>query len=590
MSAPGIWFGRAAAFRQGSPAAAGRRNVGATFSPAWKPGDPGKAAPAGFPSAWHLWGGRPGRSGAPVPPPPVGADTSLTAYLGSFGLRLGDVRPAQVPMFLVARKLARLVRELDIQVAGRPAGGEPLTLTVPQGLPGLPGHPEGVGGGVAGMPTDEVHLGFLRDTEELPGIFPEQWLMEEVAPDWFYAKLAARDLFLPQWQQEEPTGEAVSSPTGTGDLVPGHGKEDLRRQHAYLLLDVSGSMVDSDRRGTVARGLALAFVREGWRQGARLHLRPFATAVGDLLSGSSTAQFNKIVRQVISLENEGETALQDALEQAVADIRAGGRFARANIMLITDGVSRLGKSPLEGERLHCFVLGADQWCDGPVEHDTIRKLKQWSATWHRLRTDCFRHLIAPDARDLADLQTIFSPLSPESLAGSGLEALGDLAAAIDNTLCLEDLYQSIRGENDPEFSGLRRHLKALLRVVRESRGTNDRLSREGGRGIPVTVGPGGQSVAEQRQQGYDRGHDQRPGPEQQQQGQDPGGAVAALSMTGSGKPTPGSGMTFTELVRALWRSVCLVVARFLPRRAASPCRAMVQDVAPDPQEPRSPDR
>ena len=45
-------------------------------------------------------------------------------------------------------------------------------------------------------------------------------------------------------------------------------------------------MQDRDRRGTVARGLALEFLRQGRKQGAWLNLRPFAVEVGALSSGA----------------------------------------------------------------------------------------------------------------------------------------------------------------------------------------------------------------------------------------------------------------------------------------------------------------
>ncbi|RCK74448.1 MAG: hypothetical protein OZSIB_1064 [Candidatus Ozemobacter sibiricus] len=508
--------------------------------------------------------------------------TGLLGCLDAFGVRLGDLRPGQVPMFLAARRLAELVRGLGVKAAGQPTHGPAPMRPTPQSAAEAS---ERGGGGpsqtVGRMPTDDMHLGFLHDTEELPAIFPDQWLMEEVAPDWFYSKLAAHDLRLPLWEQEIMNGRGAAGLTAD-DLMPGHGRDDrdaLRRPHAYLLLDVSGSMVDGDRRGTVARGLALAFVHEGWRQGARLLLRPFASTVGDLLSGSSAAPFHRIVRRIIALENAGETGLQGALEQAVADIRAGGRGARADIMLITDGVSRLGRNPLEGERLHCFVLGADQWCDGPVEHDAIRKLQEWSTTWHRLRTERFPSLITPTAGDLAELQQIFTPLSPANLAVPGLEAVGDLAAAIDNALYLDELYQAGRSEHDPEFSSLRRHLKALRRAVREAgAGSLPRAARAKWQEALGILALGGGCGDEERPPGLPLGPARALGPEGAPE-PDPGEATVAISWAGVGRSRWGRGLTFAELVRALWRSMRRWVARLLPGGAVVASRSTMSDGA-----------
>ncbi|NLI78605.1 MAG: VWA domain-containing protein [Candidatus Riflebacteria bacterium] len=516
-----------------------------------------------------------------APPAPGGSAPVLSAYLRQFGLTLGDLRPPQVSMFLAARKLAGVVRELQIPVAAcaRPDGKPMLTvrqgeggapgLTASPGVSGSPGFSgergavrpaetsrsaSGVAGRASRPPTDEVKLGFLRATEDLPSIFPGQWLMEEVTPDWFYYKLATHDLSLPQWQQEEPAGDGGGVFTGGGEWRAGRGVGEVRRQHAYLLLDVSGSMIDSDRRGTVARGLALAFVLEGWRQGSRLHLRPFATEVGDLLSGSSFAQFRKIVHRIISLENAGGTGIQAALEQAAAEIRAGGRFARADIMLITDGVSRLGRNPLESERLHCFVLGADQWCDGAVEHETITRLKEWSTTWHRMRAEGFGEIVRPEAEDLAELLQVFGGLTPEILADLAPERRAEVAAALANALYLEEQFRANQGEGGTGFPALRKRLKALQREVGKVGQAGASAGAGGGAGAGAGGGAGwgaGAGAASSRALGGS--------PASATDGGDGGAPAhdsAALpggpASTGSGRPAPFAGRAFADFVRGLW--------------------------------------
>lgn len=499
----------------------------------------------------------------------------LTAYLRQFGLTLGDLRPPQVPMFLAARKLAGVVRELQIPVAtrltpdGRPMlterqgeGGAPGLSASPavSGSPGSSGErgavwpaaaarsAAGVAGPASRLPTDEVKLGFLRATEDLPNIFPGQWLMEEVTPDWFYYKLATRDLSLPQWQQEKPAGDGRGGFAGGGEWLAGRGVGEVRRQHAYLLLDVSGSMIDSDRRGTVARGLALAFVLEGWRQGARLHLRPFATEVGDLLSGSSYAQFQKIVHRIISLENAGGTGIQPALERAAAEIRAGGRFACADIMLITDGVSRLGENPLESERLHSFVLGADQWCDGPVEHETITRLKEWSTTWHRMRAEGFRELVLPEVDDLAELLQVYGSLTPESLADLAPEQRAEVAAALANALYLEEQFRTNRGDGGTGFPTLRQRLKALQRQVAQAgAGAGPASGRASGRapaGSPAAATDGGDGAAP---------------------GNDPAARPGGHPLPRSGRSVSLPGLDFADFVLGWWRLLRLALGRLFPR-------------------------
>ncbi len=306
-------------------------------------------------------------------------------------------------------------------------------------------------------------------------------------------------------------------------------------------------MIDSDRRGTVARGLALAFVLEGWRQGSRLHLRPFATEVGDLISGSSYAQFQKIVQRIITLENAGGTGIQPALERAAAEIRAGGRFARADIMLITDGVSRLGRNPLESERLHSFVLGADQWCDGPVEHETIARLKEWSTTWHRMRAEGFRELVRPDAEDLAELLQVFGSLTPEDLADLSPARQAELGAALANALYLEEQFRASQGEGGTGCPAVRTRLKALLRQVTQAG------AGSGSGPVPVSGrAPGGPAAA-----GLEDAAGSASGPDRRAL---PGGPSAARP----GRPVPFPGLGLADFVLAWWRSLCVALGRLFP--------------------------
>ncbi len=83
---------------------------------------------------------------------------------------------------------------------------------------------------------------------------------------------------------------------------------------------------------------------KGYQQRVRIHIRPFAANVGDLFSGTSKDEFHAIVRKVIDLPNAGQTRIQTALEQAVADIRSEGLCLGAGIVLVMIGglVAALG--------------------------------------------------------------------------------------------------------------------------------------------------------------------------------------------------------------------------------------------------------
>jgi hypothetical protein len=175
-------------------------------------------------------------------------------------------------------------------------------------------------------------------------------------------------------------------------LIEDEAAADAARQHAYVLLDTSRTMRDHDRRGTVARGLALAFLYKAHQERARLNLRPFTLEVGELSTGVGRQDLRAIAQRVVQLPNSGQTRIQSALEQAAADIRAAGPCLGASILLITDGISRLAANPLTHERLHTFILG-----DLLEEKDlgTVNTLRQWSATFHRVWKNRFAEILAP---------------------------------------------------------------------------------------------------------------------------------------------------------------------------------------------------
>ncbi len=322
---------------------------------------------------------------------------NLVQYLAEFELTLADLSREQVAMFVAARNVAPYVEDLETPL-GRPSWEENdatltdhttdavLNLRAPRGevLERL-------------LPTDQMDVSLVRSIEDLPRIFPAQWLLEEVQPDWFYAKLAHRELLMPVWQSPPAGGEESPREEDRREPVPASAQADSARQHAYLLLDTSSTMQDHDRRGTVARGLALAFLRKGYQQGAHLAARPFAAEVGELHSGSGREDFLAIVRAVISLPNAGQTRLQTALERAAADLRGAGPCRGADIMLITDGISRLSANPLAGERLHTFILG-DLFEDKETSA-TIDTLRQWSRTFRRIWTNRFAEVLAPGEAD-----------------------------------------------------------------------------------------------------------------------------------------------------------------------------------------------
>jgi len=317
----------------------------------------------------------------------------LVTYLADFDLTLADLRPDQVLMFVAARNSAHYVADLEVAIGSerRDSSDTALTEREADRVLDLTAHDDDSLD--SHLPADEMDVSLIRSVEDLSRIFPVQWLLEEIQPDVFYSKVARGELLMPQWQRPTERPRDAADETPQRELVDRQAAPQSSKQHAYVLLDTSSTMQDRDRRGTVARGLALAFLRKGYRQRAHLNLRPFAVEVGPHSSGVSKEEFGAIARRIVDLPNSGQTRIQTALEQAALDIRNAGPCHRASVMLITDGISRLSQNPLVDEELHTFILG--NLYEDKGKAGTIGTLKRWSRTFHRIWENRFAEILTP---------------------------------------------------------------------------------------------------------------------------------------------------------------------------------------------------
>ena len=101
---------------------------------------------------------------------------------------------------------------------------------------------------------------------------------------------------------------------------------------------------------------------------------------------------------MIDIPNAGQTRIQQALEQAVHDVRNAGPCLRADVMLISDGISRLTENPFRGEHLHTFLV-ADLMAEDEST-GIVRTLRDWSDTFRRVWKSRFAEILTPAITDL----------------------------------------------------------------------------------------------------------------------------------------------------------------------------------------------
>lgn len=417
----------------------------------------------------------------------------VVRYLAEFQLALGDLHPEQFAMFLAARNVASYVEPLEVPIGYFPEEDPNtslaerdterlLRMSIGQSEP-------------SNVPADEMDVKPVRSVEDLPRIFPLQWLEEQTQPDLFYAKLARRELLMPDWQTPAPAPGAQQDESPEREVVAEESFARSGRQRAYLLLDTSSTMNDHDRRGTVARGLALAFLLKGARQQSTLMIRPFKAEAGPMLSGTGCDALRELALKVVGLPNSGQTRIQGALEQAVRDLRAGGPCLGAQVMLISDGISRLTHNPLGQEKLHSFIIA-----DLPDEQallDTIATLRQWSYTFQRVRKRSFAAALAPTWADCqaaeAVLDAVFArrdSLGPDEAAA--------LARILENVRFLLREFKRAQAKKDkaqvpPEVELLERHLRYVGRELAATTAAQTAEQTTSSDAAPPwrTLGPGG---------------------------------------------------------------------------------------------------
>lgn len=401
----------------------------------------------------------------------------LVQYLALFGLDLGAIQPEQVAMFLAARGAASYVEDLQIPIAARSQPDDVLSLRQLETdeAASLTGYSSELVGGQ--LPSDDMEVTTIRGTDQLARIFPTQWLLEEVCPDAFYAKVAQRELLMPDWR--EPTDDPRDSDSDSPDheLVEERAAADRPRQHAYLLLDTSGTMNDHDRRGTVARGLALAFLLKGRQQRSRLNFRPFTGQVDELSSGSTKEEFHAIARRVIEVANSGQTRIQTALERAVRDIRKEGPCLRADVMLITDGISRLTENPFGEENLHTFLIGDLMAEDKSME--IVHLLREWSRTFRCVWLSRYKDLLRPALGDIQAADRQLQALA-ERASGATEDEAARLHRMLENVKFLIAQWKQAAGRKAP--------VPAELRAIEEG------LAATAGRLPPAPASPGESGV------------------------------------------------------------------------------------------------
>ncbi|MCU0844859.1 MAG: hypothetical protein MUC76_08030 [Spirochaetes bacterium] len=134
-------------------------------------------------------------------------------------------------------------------------------------------------------------------------------------------------------------------------------------QKFYLLLDRSRSM-DFKMRSFFSKCLVAEFLRRKLNSNAKIFYRPFDTKTGDLVKIEKKDDFPVLIEKVLLTTTGGtSTNLQEAVYQAVEDIRFDKELINAEILVVTDGISKIDKYGMKNKladiKLNVLKIGDD---------------------------------------------------------------------------------------------------------------------------------------------------------------------------------------------------------------------------------------
>ncbi len=204
--------------------------------------------------------------------------------------------------------------------------------------------------------SDNMEIDFYHTIYDLKKTLPRELALDD---DMFNMKLLTRSLLVQRFYETEAD---KFKPIST--LRDESGKDANKfEQKFYLLLDSSRSM-DMKMRLFFAKCLVAEFLRRKFNSKAKIFFRQFDSKLGDLIKLEKKEDFPFLVEEILYTTTGGtSTNLQEAIYQAIEDIKYDKDMINAEILVVTDGISKIEKFKLKerlGEiRLNVLKIGKD---------------------------------------------------------------------------------------------------------------------------------------------------------------------------------------------------------------------------------------
>lgn len=204
--------------------------------------------------------------------------------------------------------------------------------------------------------SDKMEIETYKNIIDLKRTLPRELAHDD---DIFNAKLFTRTLMIQKFYESESDN---FKPVSTMKNEKGR-EANKFDQLFYILLDTSRSM-DMHMRGFYAKCIVSEFLRRKLDSNAKLFYRTFDTNVGELHKIEKKEDYPYLIEKVLLSTTGGvSTNLQKAVFQAVSDINYTKDMTNAEILVVTDGVSKIDVHEMVEKlgkiKLHILKIGDD---------------------------------------------------------------------------------------------------------------------------------------------------------------------------------------------------------------------------------------
>ncbi len=321
------------------------------------------------------------------------------------------------------------------------------------------------------VPSSDYDFDVLTDPEQVPMAVPEDLMLRRRAPREFLRKMTEGELMRYSWlehEQELLDDTEEEQEQETPSVLEADSGEEKRGVFGHLLLDASESMGwERDTRNIAGRGLALAFHFAQMEAGNPIHLHLFRSHLEEEMSADESRGHAQVAAAILTHDHSGMTGLQSTLEELVPRLQE--RAERVDIVLITDGLTRLTKNPLNGVHLHTFLLG-DQSLDrekGNLEQvkDAEEKLFQWSDYFFELSPGLMAEACVPLRQDVLLMEHVLENFEADVRGAATAAFVRQVHQRALNLRTLVRAYREAHPGADAEIDALHKRATSLCNHI-----------------------------------------------------------------------------------------------------------------------------